>query len=75
MGFNGNSDNNGNSIETGAVNSYIPKHMAFIAFSNDTNLGRFLFGAFISIRLFDILVLNIMPRWGWKGTSPMRLGR
>ena len=75
MGFNENSGNNSNPNETSAVDSNTPISSALIAFSNGANFEIFLFGAFVSVRLFNVLILNIIPRWGWKGTRPMRLSR
>jgi len=60
---------------TGAVNCYMPILLALIAFSNSANLEYFLFETFVSVIYFGILVLNIIPEWGWQGTKLMRLRR
>ena len=50
--------------------------LTLIAFRNGANLEFFFsFGTFVSIIYFDILVLNTILEWGWKGTRPTRLGR
>ena len=44
----------------------MPIPLAFNAFSNDANLENFLFGDFVSVIMFGVLTLNIIPRWVWK---------
>ena len=71
--YNGNFVNNGKLNRTGEDDSCMPISFTLIAFSNGAKLEKFLSGAFVSVIL--VLAFNIAPRWVWKGTKNMRLGR
>ena len=44
----------------------MPIPLALIAFSNMVNLENFLFGTFVSVIYFNVLVLNIiLSEWFW----------
>ena len=64
MGYSENSVNNGNLNRIGAVDNYMPIPLALISFSNGANLENFLFGTFIFVIYFGVLILNIIPEWG-----------
>ena len=62
-GYNENSIRYDNFNMAGAVNSYVSIDsilLTLIAFSNRTNLNNFLFGTFVFVIYFDVLVLNII---------------
>ena len=65
--------NNGNLKRVDAVDSYMHIPLALITSSNCTNLGNFIFGAFVSIIYFGVLILNVTPQCGGLGTRTMGL--